>query len=424
MAGTAVRLTALKVDRLKSKAGMHHDGGGLYLQVTPGGASWVLRYMLNGKAREMGLGPLELYGLADARAKALDARRLRHEGIDPIEHRRAHRARQRLDAAKAITFKECAETYIGSHRAGWRNGKHADQWGATIATYAEPVIGALPVQAIDTALVLKVLEPIWTIKPETASRLRGRLESILDWAKVRGYREGENPARWRGHLDKLLPARAKVRKVEHHAALPYAELPAFMTALRAQEGTSARALEFAILTAARTGEVIGARLDEIAEREKVWTVPGERMKAGKEHRVPLSPRALAIVNGIDHQPESDQRDGARSEAGAFVFPGGKTSKPLSNMALLMLLRRMGRDDLTAHGFRSTFRTWAAERTNFPREVIEAALAHTIGNKVEAAYQRGDMFEKRRRLMEAWTQFCASAAAAGQVIPTQGKRAAG
>jgi integrase len=407
MAGTVGRLTALKVERLKSKTGMHHDGGGLYLQITPSGASWVLRYMLNGKAREMGLGPLALYGLADARAKALDARRLRHEGIDPIEHRRTERAARALETAKGITFKECAESYIASHRAGWRNEKHKYQWAATLNAYAYPAIGALPVQAIDTALVLKVLEPIWTTKPETASRVRGRLENVLDWAKVRGYREGENPARWRGHLDKLLPARGKVRKVEHHAALPYAELPAFLTALRAQEGVSARALEFAILTAARTGEVIGARLNEVSEREKVWTVPGERMKAGKEHRVPLAPRALAIVNGID-QPSAGEQ--GKDTPGAFVFPGGKVGAPLSNMAFLMLLRRMGRDDLTGHGFRSTFRTWAAERTSFPREVIEAALAHTIGSKVEAAYQRGDLFEKRRRLMEAWANFCTTAPA--------------
>jgi integrase len=417
MARTTGRLTALKVERLRSKIGLHADGGGLYLQVTPGGASWVLRYMLNGKAREMGLGPLALYGLADARAKALDARRLRHEGIDPIEHRRAERAARALSEAKGITFKECAESYIKAHRAGWRNAKHAGQWEATLATYAFPHIGALSVQATDTALVMRVIEQpngqgatLWTAKPETASRLRGRIERILDWAKVRGYREGENPARWRGHLDKLLPAWQKIRKVEHHAALPYTELPAFLIALRAQEGVSARALEFAILTAARTGEVIGARLAEISERDKVWTVPGERMKAGKEHRVPLSARALAIVNGIDRFGDSEQGNDAQSEAGAFVFPGGKPGKALSNMAFLMLLRRMKREDLTAHGFRSTFRTWAAERSNFPREVIEAALAHTVGNKVEAAYQRGDLFEKRRRVMEAWAQFCTTALA--------------
>jgi integrase len=409
MARTTEKLTARKIEGIKSKLGenkigqndigMHHDGRGLYLQITPGGASWVLRYMLNGKAREMGLGPLADFGLQDARAKALDARRLRYAGIDPIEHRRAERAARALSEAKGITFKECSESYIASHRAGWRNEKHRYQWRATLATYAEPVIGKLPVQAIDTALVLKVLEPIWTTKPETASRLRGRIENILDWAKVRGYRDGENPACWRGHLDHLLPARSKVAAVEHHAALPYAELPAFLIELRAQEGTAASALEFAILAAARTGEVIGARWNEIDLRDKTWTVPAPRMKAHREHRVSLSAWGLAIVNGIDRPSEG--------EPSPFVFPGGKASKPLSNMALLMLLRRMGRDDLTAHGFRSTFRTWAAERTNFPREVIEAALAHTIGSKVEAAYQRGDLFEKRRRLMEAWAQFCLS-----------------
>lgn len=253
MARTTGRLTALKVERVKGKPGMYADGGGLYLQVTAGGASWIYRYMLDRRAREMGLGPLAIYSLQEARAKALDARRRRHEGIDPIEARRADRARTRLDEARAVTFKQCAEGYINAHRAGWRNAKHAAQWEATLATYVAPIIGALPVQVIDTALVLKVLEPIWTTKPETAGRLRGRIESILDWAKARGYRESENSARWRGHLDKLLPARSKVRRVEHHAALAYSELPDFTSILRGQEGIAARALEFAILTAARTG---------------------------------------------------------------------------------------------------------------------------------------------------------------------------
>jgi integrase len=267
---------------------------------------------------------------------------------------------------------------------------------------------ALPVQAIDTVLVMKVLEQevdqstgsLWNAKPETASRLRGRIESVLDWAKVRGYRDGENPARWRGHLSKLLPARSKVRKVEHHAALPYVELPSFMSELRSQEGVAARALEFAILTAARTGEVIGARWGEIDRSEKLWTVPPERMKAGKEHRVPLCARALVILDEVKtlSTVENEQADG-------FVFPGGKRRKPLSNMAILMLLRRMERADLTVHGFRSTFRDWAAERTNFPSEVAEMALAHTISNKVEQAYRRGDLFERRRRMMVAWEVFC-------------------
>jgi integrase len=415
MARTAGGLTALKVGRLVGKPGMHADGGGLYLQVTAGGASWIYRYMLNGRAREMGLGPLALFGLQEARAKALDARRLRHGGIDPIEARRAARQQARLHAAKAITFKQCAESYIKAHRAGWRNGKHAAQWEATLATYAEPIIGALPVQTVDTALVLKAIEPLWTTKPETASRLRGRIESILDWASAREYRAGENPARWRGHLDKLLPARSKVRRVEHHAALPYAELADFMVALREQEGIAARALEFLILTAARTGEVIGARWNEIDLLDKTWTVPAARMKAQREHRVSLSARALAILN---------EMPGGQGEAGdAFVFPGGKTGKPLSNMAFLMLLRRMGRGDLTAHGFRATFKTWASERTSFQNEIVEAALAHVVGSKVEQAYRRSDMFEKRQRLMAQWATFSTTAPvdqAAGTVTPLRHK----
>jgi integrase len=419
MTRTTGRLNALKVTRAVSKPGMYADGGGLYLQVTPGGASWIYRYMLKGCAREMGLGPLALYGLHDARAKALDARRLRHEGVDPIEARRAARAKERLDTARVMTFKQCADGYIKAHRAGWRNAKHAAQWEATLATYAEPIIGGLPVQAVDTALVMKVLElevrdapdtpaSLWTAKPETASRLRGRIESILDWAKVRGYREGENPARWRGHLDKLLPPRAKVRKVEHHAALPYSELPNFMVALRAQDGVAARALEFAILTAARTGEVLGARWGEIDTAEKLWTIPSERMKAGKEHRVPLSARSMAI---LQHMKPLRHFSQGHSAAEAFVFPGGKYGLPLSNMAFLMLLRRMGREDLTAHGFRSSFRDWAAERTNFPSDVAEMALAHTVSSKVEQAYRRGDMFERRRRMMAVWATFCGTSSEA-------------
>jgi integrase len=397
------RLTALKVEKAK-KPGMYPDGGGLYLRVTLEGArNWVLRYMLDRRPRWMGLGPLALYGLADARAKALDARRKRHEGIDPIEARRAERARQRLDGAKAITFKQCAETYIASHRAGWRNGKHAGQWSTTLSTYAYPVIGPLPVQAIDTGLVLKVLEPIWKAKPETASRLRGRLENILDLAKVRGYRDGENPARWRGHLDKLLPPPFKVRQVEHHAFLPYAELPGFLVALREQEGIAACALEFLILTAARTSEVIGARWSEMNLLDKTWTVPAARMKARREHRVPLSARALDILKGMHGLRNKDDPD-------AFVFPGRKPGTPLSNMVFLMLMRRMGRADLTAHGFRATFKTWASECTSFQNEIAEVALAHVVGDKVEQAYRRGDLFEKRRRLLQQWATFCTTAPA--------------
>jgi integrase len=396
MARAIGRLTALRVEKIR-EPGMYADGGGLYLRVTPDATkSWVYRFMLNGRPRWMGMGPLHIIGLADARNRAATCRMQRHDGVDPIEARRAGRQQLRLDAAKAITFKECASRYIAAHRASWRNAKHAAQWEATLATYAEPVIGALPVQAIDMTLVLKVIEPIWTTKPETAGRLRGRIESVLDWARVRGFCEGENPARWRGHLDKVLPARSKVRKVEHHAALAYAALPDFLIELRGQDGVSARALEFLILTAARTGELIGARWSEISLNDKTWIVSGERMKAGREHRIPVSARALAILEEMYELRHAD--DG-------YVFPGAKPGKPLSNMAFLMLLRRMGRDDLTSHGFRSSFRDWAAERTNFPAAVAEMALAHTVSDKTVAAYNRSDLFERRRRLMQQWAAYC-------------------
>jgi integrase len=391
------RLTALKVEKAK-KPGMYADGGGLYLRVTPQGTrNWVLRYMLDRKPHWMGLGPLALYGLHEARTKALDARRKRHEGIDPIEARRAERTRQRLNAAKAVTFKQCAESYIASHSAGWRNEKHKYQWSATLKTYVYPVIGTLPVQTVDIGLVRKVLEPIWTTKPETASRVRQRIEKILDFAKVCGYRDGENPARWRGHLDNLLPAHSKVRDVKHLAALPYAQLPAFLVSLRAREAIAARALEFLILTAARTGEVIGARWNEIDILDKSWTVPAGRMKAHREHRAPLSPRAVAILKEMLAARHGDDD--------TFIFPGPDPRRPLSNVALLRLLERMQLDNLTVHGFRATFKTWASECTGIQNEIVEASLAHVIGGKVEQAYLRGDRFEKRRRLMKQWATFC-------------------
>ena len=374
---------------------MYPDGGGLYLQIAAGGArSWVYRYMLNGAARYMGLGPLHTVTLAQARVKALEARRLRQEGLDPIEARNVELGKVRLEAAKAITFRDATERYIESKKAEWRNAKHAKQWKSTLETYAYPIIGSVPVQDVDIGLVMKVLEPIWRTKTETASRVRGRIESILDWARVLGYRQGENPARWRGHLENTLPKRSKVQKVIHHPALPYDEIGAFMETLRQQKGISASALEFLILTATRTSETVGARWSEIEFNKKTWTIPGDRIKAGKEHRVPLSAAALAILKKM----QSISRDD-------FVFPGGKPKKPLSNMALLALLKRIGRSDLTAHGFRSTFRDWAAERTNHPREVAEMALAHSLGDKVEAAYRRGDLFEKRRHLMNDWAVFC-------------------
>ncbi|MGJ4952463.1 tyrosine-type recombinase/integrase [Bradyrhizobium sp. HKCCYLS20291] len=406
MAHLVGRLTALSVAKVR-KPGMYADGAGLYLQVTGDGEntpakSWIFRFTLRGRSREMGLGSFLIFGLGEARAKAAECRRQVYEGIDPIEARRAQRAQVALEVAAALTFKECTKQYLAAHSAGWRNAKHAAQWSSTLKTYADPVIGSLSVHGIDTALVMKIIEPLWSKKPETASRLRGRIEAVLDWATVRGFRQGENPARWRGHLDKLLPARAKVRRVKHHAALPYDELPAFMAALRAQDGVAARALQFLILTAARTGEVIGARPEEI--RDAIWTVPAGRMKSSKEHRVPLSAAALAIIDTL-----------RKEQSGAHLFPGGKRDKPLSNMAMLALLDRMERSDLTAHGFRSTFRDWAAERTNYPNEVVEMALAHTIGSKVEAAYRRGDLFEKRKSLMADWATFCASNGGADEKI---------
>jgi len=404
MARTIGKLTALAVDKAKRR-GYYSDGGGLYLQVSASGAkSWVFRFRDGGKLREMGLGPTHTIGLAEAREKARGCRRLRLERLDPIEARKTARAKAKLEAAKSMTFKQCAERYIASHKAGWRNPKHAKQWPSTLDAYVYPVFGHLPVQAIDVELIMKAIEPIWTMKPETAGRVRGRIESVLDWATARGYRQGENPARWRGHLENLLPKKTKVRRVEHHAALPYAELAEFMAKLRQQEGISARALEFAILTVARTGEVIGAKWSEINPAERLWTIPAERMKAGKEHRVPQSDAAMAILEEMQQIRQSD-----------YVFPGAKSRRPLSNMAFLMLLRRMGRGDLTTHGFRSTFSDWCSERTNFPAEVPEMALAHTVSDKVEAAYRRGDLFQKRRQVMDAWARYCTAPVSSATVV---------
>jgi integrase len=419
--GSIYRLSSVAVRN--ARPGLHADGGGLYLQATESAdhsvsRSWVFRFATGrivtsatgkqrAEERQMGLGSLIDVSLAEARERAAECRQLRKQGIDPIESRRAAKAERLVTAAKAKTFDQAAEAYIAAHRAGWRNPKHAAQWKATLATYASPVFGKLPASSIDTGLVLKALEPIWTAKPETAGRVRGRIEAVLDWTTARGYRMGENPARWRGHLDKLLPARSKVRKVKHHSALPYTELPRFLASLREQQGTSARALEFTILTAARTNETIGARWLELDLSGKIWTVPAERMKAGREHRVPLSAAAMAILRRLEDVSEDD-----------LVFPGDRR-RAISNMAMLMLLRRMGRDDLTVHGFRSTFRTWAAECTSFPREVIEAALAHLVGGATEQAYQRGDLFGKRRRLMDAWDKYCAQPASGGAVVTMRG-----
>ncbi|MEO0034113.1 MAG: hypothetical protein RLZZ501_136 [Pseudomonadota bacterium] len=410
MARGSNKLTAVAVSKMKAP-GRYADGGGLYLQVGPtGGKSWLFRFTRQGRAREMGLGPLSALSLAEAREKASEARKVLLAGADPLEAREAEKAKAEAEDARGMTFTECAEAFIAAHEPTWRNPKHRQQWRNTLKTYAEPVFGGLSVAAVDLAMVMKVLEPIWREKPETASRLRGRVESVLDWAAVRGYRQGENPARWRGHLDKLLPARSKVATVEHHAALPYAEVAAFLADLRGRPALAARALEFVILTGARTSEALKSTWGEVDLAAAVWTIPGERMKAGREHRVPLSPQAVALLADLGK---------VREVGNEWVFPGTRPMRPLSQMALLMLLRRMERGDLTAHGFRSTFRDWTAEQTAFPGEVAEAALAHVVGDKVEAAYRRGDLFDKRRRLMEAWADYCDRPAGGGAVVPIRG-----
>jgi integrase len=390
------RLSATRVANLKTP-GYHADGGNLYFRVSHTHTrGWIFRFRLHGRTRDAGLGPYPEVSLNSARQQAFAYRKLVIDGVDPIERRNAERAAARVESAKTITFDDCRTAYIAAHEGAWRNPKHRQQWTNTLATYVTPVFGKLPVHAVDTGLVMRAVEPIWKTRPETASRVRGRIEAILDWAKVRGYRTGENPARWRGHLDHLLPAKSKIRKVEHHAALPYTSIGAFIAELRTQEGIGAAALDFLILTATRTGETIGATWDEIDVGVKMWSIAADRMKGSREHRVPLSGQALAILTRMSAIRCSD-----------YVFPGARQGRPLSEMSLLMLLRRMERGDITAHGFRSTFRDWAAERTNFPGEVVEMALAHAIPNAVEAAYRRGDLFEKRRQLMDAWAEYCGS-----------------
>lgn len=400
-------LTALQVKKL-TEPGYYADGAGLYLQVAKGGSkSWLFKFKLAGKAREMGLGSVNTFSLSEARERAREQRQRLADGIDPIAAKRETTLQRRMADASIITFDKAAARYIEDNAPGWRNDKHRQQWENTLATYASPIIGDLPVSRVDTAQVLRVLQPIWTAKAETASRLRGRIESVLDWAKVQDYREGENPARWKGHLDMTLPARAKVQKVEHHAALPWRDLGAFVAALQAMPGIGALAVEFIILTACRTSEAINAQWSEFDLSAKVWTIPAERMKAGKEHAIPLSDAALAILSELREQGE-----------GEFVFPGAKGG-PLSNMAGLQLLKRMDRADLTVHGFRSTFRDWAGESTAHPREVIEHALAHQLKDRAEAAYQRGSLFEKRRVLMADWAVYCNTVQTPADVVPIRG-----
>jgi len=392
MARPIHKLSALMVAKL-SRPGRYCDGNGLWLQVSPSGTkSWVFRYDFDGVRHEMGLGSVSIVSLAQARQAVHMHRVQLHAGIDPLAEKHRAAAARRIVLAREMTFSQCTIKYIAAHRAGWRSEKHASQWEATLATYAAPVIGDLPVSEVDTQLVLDVLEPIWTTRTETATRLRGRIEAILDWAAVKRYREGENPARWRGHLAQLLPAPRKVAKVENRPALPWLDAPAFMAKLRHMVGVSPQALAFLILTASRSAEARGACWEEIDQANLVWSLPAARMKAGRPHRVPLSPQALALLQS---QPG---REG--------VIFSASGNAPLSEMTLTAVLRRMGRGDITVHGFRSTFRDWCAEYAPnaFPREVCEYALAHHVPDKVEAAYRRGDLLEKRRQLMDAWANF--------------------
>ncbi len=388
-------LSPLGIKKKESKIdGMHAIGQppGLYLYVKGVCKSWMLRYTFGDKRRDMSLGPYDEITLEQAQDKAIAERAKIREGIDPLASRHADKQVAAVAKAKTITFKECAQKYIAAHRAGWKNPKHAQQWENTLATYAFPIVGELPVEAVDVNLVIQIIEPIWTTKNETAGRLRGRIESVLDWATARKYRQGENPARWKGNLDHLLPAQAKVAKVEHHPALPYADMPVFWPLLLEQMGMGALALQFAILTATRSGEVRGATWAEIDLDAAVWIIPAERMKAEREHRVPLASQTIDLLKRVPKMVGS-----------SLVFPGLK-NQPLSDMTLTAVLRRMQRGDITVHGFRSTFRDWVSERTAYPREVAEMALAHSVGNAVEAAYRRGDLFDKRRRLMADWATY--------------------
>jgi integrase len=386
--------------------GRYGDGAGLWLQVrSPVNRSWLYRYMIGGKARWLGLGDESVVSLAMARQKAARAREAISNELDPLDLKRATQEERKKELATK-TFVDVMKLFLASQEPGWRNEKHRAQWRSTLETYAISKIGNRRIDSITTDHVVDVLEPIWLTKTETASRLRGRMENILSFATARGWRVGENPARWRGHLDQILPPTSKVAKVGHHAALPWADLPHFMVKLAAEDGTAARAFEFLILTAARTGEVIGARWDEIDRAERVWTIPAERMKAGRPHRVPLSDPAMAIIEGQIAALEARWASAKASTQsnGEYVFPGQSKSGSLSNMAFLMMLRRMDRGYITAHGFRSTFRDWTAEETIYPREIAESALAHVNSDKTESAYLRGDHFAKRRALMNDWAMF--------------------
>lgn len=406
------KLTAKQIENLTTP-GTYEDGDGLRLLIKANGKKyWVLRFQLSGKRREMGLGTYPAIGLKEARQNSSDKRRLLRDGIDPLQARDEVRAAQvaaeQQRKNKSITFQDVSVDYIEAHRAGWKNVKHAQQWTNTLATYAAPVIGDLATNQITTEHLLEILKPIWGSKAETASRVRNRIELVLDAAKARGLRDGENPARWRGHLDKLLPPSSKAKRTQNHPALPYSQLPRFIQVLNSIEGQSACALKMTILTACRTSEVLAADWSEIDLKAKLWSIPAARMKAGKVHTVPLSDAVIALLKGLP-----------QIQGSSHLFPGARKGRPISNMAMLMTLRRMDHKELedggkgwrdsddriiTAHGFRSTFRDWAAERTNYAREVCEMSLAHVVANGAEAAYWRSDLLDKRRALMADWAEF--------------------
>ena len=408
-----MKYTPADIRRLRAP-GKYNDGQGLILHViTADRRNWILRYMRGGKERMMGLGSAGDVSLDEAREKAQAARKLLAMHVDPIDNRRAEQKAAQTQQTALTTFTAAASAYIAAHEAGWRNAKHAQQWQNTLATYAEPVIGAMPVTEIDANLVLRVLLPIWNTKPETASRVRSRIEMVLDYAVVRGWRSaGANPAIWRGNLKLMLPAKTKVRAVKHHAAVDWREAPGFMAELRERDGMGARALQFAILTGVRSGEVRGMAWSEVDVDRATWTISAARMKGGRPHRVPLSRPALEILAA-----QAKLRDDS-----GLVFHGHRPGRPMSDMTLTAVLRRMGRGEFTQHGFRSTFSDWAAETTSYPTEVREMALAHAVGDKVEAAYRRGDLFEKRTALMADWAAFLARPAAKVIKLPRRARAA--
>jgi integrase len=403
MAKLVNRLTPARV-RSIDRPGLHGDGLSLYLQVAGGGSkSWIFRYRRRGQTHDLGLGPAHTVSLAEARNKALKLRKQLINGQDPLADRRNARANR----PEAITFTECAHRYIRAHQSGWKGtGRSAEQWASSLTIDAFPVIGKLPVQEIDTGLVMRVLDPIWSVKPVAANRLRTRIEAVLAWATARGYRTGDNPAVWRNHLENLLPRPSRVRSAVPHPAIPLDEIPAFLTALRGRRGVSARCAEFTLLTAVRTKEATGARWEEIDLATGTWTIPGSRMKAGAVHRVPLSAEAVAV---LEHMSGNGH--------GEFIFPGAKAGRPLSDAAMRMLLRLVGRADVTMHGCRAAFSTWAAERTNYPPEIAELALSHKVGTAVSRVYRRTDLYDRRRRLMEEWGHFCSTPLAepAGELV---------